>query len=63
MKIHLDYLEGRVEELENANSKLAAEKKAWPKKMKEVEERAKREMENGEKRVKELQRELDMCKI
>jgi hypothetical protein len=31
--------------------------------MKEVEERAKREMENGEKRVKELQRELDMCKI
>jgi len=63
MKIHLDYLEGRVEELENTNLKLSAEKKAWPKKIKEVEEKAKKELESGEKRVKELQRELDMCKI
>ena len=33
MKIHLDYLEGRVEELENTNLKLTADKKASGKKI------------------------------
>ena len=32
MKIHLDYLEGRVEELENINLKLTNEKKSAAKK-------------------------------
>lgn len=32
MKIHLDYLEGRVEELENINIKLENEKKNFSKK-------------------------------
>ena len=32
MKIHLDYLEGRVEELENINLKLNNEKKSAAKK-------------------------------
>lgn len=33
MKIHLDYLEGRVEELENTNMKLENEKKGFTKKL------------------------------
>jgi hypothetical protein len=33
MKIHLDYLEGKVEELENANLKLSADKKSSLKKI------------------------------
>jgi len=33
MKIHLDYLEGRVEELENITMKLESEKKNFTKKM------------------------------
>ena len=33
MKIHLDYLEGRVEELENVNLKLENDKKNFGKKM------------------------------
>ena len=32
MKIHLDYLEGRVEELENLNLKLTNDKKNYTKK-------------------------------
>jgi hypothetical protein len=32
MKIHLDYLEGRVEELENMNLKLTNDKKIQAKK-------------------------------
>ena len=33
MKIHLDYLEGRVEELENTNLKLSNDKKQGVKKL------------------------------
>lgn len=33
MKIHLDYLEGRVEELENTNVKLTNDKKGSSKKL------------------------------
>jgi hypothetical protein len=33
MKIHLDYLEGKVEELENVNLKLSADKKSSLKKI------------------------------
>ena len=33
MKIHLDYLEGRVEELENENIILGNEKKRFDKKL------------------------------
>ena len=41
MKIHLDYLEGRVEELENINMKLMNEKKSVNKKINTIEEKAK----------------------
>lgn len=41
MKIHLDYLEGRVEELENINMKLMNEKKSVNKKITTIEEKAK----------------------
>jgi hypothetical protein len=33
MKIHLDYLEGRVEELENINMKMESDKKNFNKKL------------------------------
>ena len=39
MKIHLDYLEGRVEELENANLKLTADKKSHAKKVALLDEK------------------------
>jgi predicted nucleic acid-binding Zn-ribbon protein len=39
MKIHLDYLEGRVEELENLNTKLEAEKKSFNKKLQASEDK------------------------
>lgn len=41
MKIHLDYLEGKVEELENANMKLTNEKKTFPKKLTALEDKLK----------------------
>lgn len=41
MKIHLDYLEGRVEELENANLRLTNDKKSHAKKLQAVEDRCK----------------------
>lgn len=41
MKIHLDYLEGRVEELENQNIKLEQEKKRFDKKHAAQEEKFK----------------------
>ena len=39
MKIHLDYLEGKVEELENSTMKLEHEKKAFNKKLLTQEEK------------------------
>jgi hypothetical protein len=41
MKIHLDYLEGRVEELENVNLKLTSDKKSQVKKYGILEEKLK----------------------
>jgi hypothetical protein len=39
MKIHLDYLEGRVEELENMNLKLTNDKKIQAKKYSQLEDK------------------------
>lgn len=39
MKIHLDFLEGKVEELENKNLKLESEKKNINKKIQQYEDR------------------------
>lgn len=52
MKIHLDYLEGRVEELENENMKLEHEKKKFDQKIEACREKAK--LINDER-----QREID----
>jgi hypothetical protein len=41
MKIHLDYLEGRVEELENLNVKFEKEKKNFDKKFQTQEDKLK----------------------
>jgi hypothetical protein len=41
MKIHLDYLEGRVEELENSNLKLTNDKKLSVKKVTAIEDKFK----------------------
>ena len=41
MKIHLDYLEGRVEELENVNLKLELEKKRHDRKLQLAEDKFK----------------------
>lgn len=41
MKIHLDYLEGRVEELENQNIKYEQEKKRFDKKFQTQEDKIK----------------------
>ena len=41
MKIHLDYLEGRVEELESANMKLLSDKKSYGKKYVSLEDKYK----------------------
>ena len=65
MKIHLDYLEGRVEELENTNLKVTSEKKSLTKKLKDLEEKLKTASEDAEKvekrhreSVERLEREL-----
>ena len=55
MKIHLDYLEGRVEELENENMKLEHEKKKFDQKIEACREKAK--LINDER-----QREIDQLK-
>lgn len=57
MKIHLDYLEGRVEELENSNLKLTSDKKSLSKRLKDLEDKlrgAVEEAERTEKRHKEV---------
>lgn len=41
MKIHLDYLEGRVEELESVNMKLQSDKKSVTKKFIQLEDKYK----------------------
>ena len=62
MKIHLDYLEGRVEELENVNMKLTADKKSLGKRIKELEEKvrgAAEEAERAERRHREAVERLE----
>lgn len=39
MKIHLDYLEGRVEELENLEVKWETDKKRYEKKLTQLEDK------------------------
>lgn len=39
MKLHLDYLEGKVEELENASLKYSQDKKSLTKKLKDLEDK------------------------
>jgi len=56
MKIHLDYLEGRVEELENSNIKFGNDKKNNAKKVSALEDKLKSLL--GEK-----DRELDGIKV
>ena len=70
MKIHLDYLEGRVEELENTNLKLTSDKKSLSKRLKEIEEKlrnAGEEADKVERRHKEaldkLEKEIREVKI
>ena len=62
MKIHLDYLEGRVEELENVSIKLTSDKKSLGKRIKELEEKvrgAAEEAERGERRHREAVERLE----
>lgn len=66
MKIHLDYLEGRVEELENTNSKLTNEKKTYTKKLAVLEDKVKfkdtdhlRELEDQKTKLFKLQGKID----
>lgn len=62
MKIHLDYLEGRVEELENANLKLTSEKKSLSKKIKELDDKLRAsadEADRTEKRHREAVERLE----
>ena len=70
MKIHLDYLEGRVEELENTNLKLTSDKKSLSKRIREIEDKmrsASEEADKVERRHKEalekLEREVREAKI
>lgn len=41
MKIHLDYLEGRVEELENLESKMEHDRKKYEKRLVQLEDKLK----------------------
>jgi hypothetical protein len=55
MKLHLDYLEGKVEELENASLKSSQDKKSFTKKIKDLEEKlakAQTKYEESEKHAK-----------
>jgi hypothetical protein len=62
MKIHMDYLEGKVEEYENARVKWESEKRCWFKKMEEkvkkdvekVRSECKQEMDTSEMKWREI---------
>lgn len=54
MKIHLDYLEGRVEELENSNLKLSNEKKQSAKKLTLIEDKMKALTLEKDKEIEKL---------
>lgn len=67
MKIHLDYLEGRVEELENTNLKLSNDKKQGAKKVASIEDKLKSlnsEKERELEKVKlDLQKALEQLQV
>jgi hypothetical protein len=52
MKLHLDYLEGKVEELENASLKSSQDKKSFTKKIKDLEEKLAKAQTNNEESEK-----------
>lgn len=56
MKIHLDYLEGKVEELENTNLKLEADKKSFNKKMLNQEEKYLKIRDDQDREINELKK-------
>ena len=58
MKILLDYLEGRVEELENINLKLTSDKKQHAKKLQLIEDKYKVIQEVKEKDIEHLNADL-----
>lgn len=57
MKIHLDYLEGRVEELENTNLKLENEKKNFSKKIQAYEDKYSKLKADTDKEIEVLKKE------
>lgn len=59
MKIHLDYLEGRIEELENTNLKLTTDKKLQVKK---YEEKLKALQIEKDKEIEQIKNELGKMK-
>ena len=54
MKIHLDYLEGRVEELENINTKLEQDKKRHDRKIQLADDKFKLLREEKESEIEQL---------
>ena len=62
MKIHLDYLEGRVEELENINLKLTSDKKQHAKKIQLMEDKYKVIQESKEQDLELLTADLKRVK-
>lgn len=61
MKIHLDYLEGRVEELENQNIKLEQEKKRFDKKYAAQEEKFKILTQETQDQIQTITKEKIVC--
>jgi|Laugresu1bdmlbdd_1035124.scaffolds.fasta_scaffold80028_1 predicted nucleic acid-binding Zn-ribbon protein len=54
MKIHLDYLEGRIEDLENENTKLKSDKKNLSKKLSQVDDKIKQGSVEKDKEIEDL---------
>ena len=54
MKIHLDYLEGRIEDLENENTKLKSDKKNLLKKLSQVDDKIKQGSVEKDKEIEDL---------
>ena len=59
MKIHLDYLEGRVEELENLNLVLEQDKRKADKKIIGIEDRLKKQIDEKEKEIQDCKARED----
>ncbi len=59
MKIHLDYLEGRVEELENQNLLLEADKKRSDKSKLQLADQMKEKLGDKDKEISEYKSKQD----